>query len=294
MEQKTNLLFADKSQKIFSKIDFVNALTPKEIKKLNSKYLQLGLHIKQVVVDNLGNEKYEEKHSFMDLLTKKRKRRGFNSFYNFLFSYYEKESSKKNKKGKKKYSYDADNNTKLTKEELIELSDALNSLKNDMNNIEYKTCKIETDEYKEKIIDFISKFRKYISNEQYEFLLNKWKNELSKIKGVDLFDFNKNDNFMNWKVPILKGLKSEITLYALCNICNNIINGKNDKNNKCENNVIDKEKNSENDKIQKEEPKNESSDSELSEEKFEENNFNRNEALLLQCIRNANNDEENP
>lgn len=294
MEQKTNLLFADKSQKIFSKIDFVNALTPKEIKKLNSKYLQLGLHIKQVVVDNLGNEKYEEKHSFMDLLTKKRKRRGFNSFYNFLFSYYEKESSKKNKKGKKKYSYDADNNTKLMKEELIELSEALNSLKNDMNNIEYKTCKIETDEYKEKIIDFISKFRKYISNEQYEFLLNKWKNELSKIKGVDLFDFNKNDNFMNWKVPILKGLKSEITLYALCNICNNIINGKNDKNDKCENNVIDKEKNSENDKIQKEEPKNESSDSELSEEKFEENNFNRNEALLLQCIRNANNDEENP
>lgn len=294
MEQKTNLLFADKSQKIFSKIDFVNALTPKEIKKLNSKYLQLGLHIKQVVVDNLGNEKYEEKHSFMDLLTKKRKRRGFNSFYNFLFNYYEKESSKKNKKGKKKYSYDADNNTKLMKEELIELSEALNSLKNDMNNIEYKTCKIETDEYKEKIIDFISKFRKYISNEQYEFLLNKWKNELSKIKGVDLFDFNKNDNFMNWKVPILKGLKSEITLYALCNICNNIINGKNDKNNKCENNVIDKEKNSENDKIQKEEPKNESSDSELSEEKFEENNFNRNEALLLQCIRNANNDEENP
>ena len=286
MKQKLN-----KSKKLFSKIEFVNALTPKEISTLNSRYKKLGLHIKQVVVDNFGNEKNKEESS---LLSKKRNRKEYNSLNNFLESYYGKEEllsiTQKFKDYKKKYISDKENNKKYSKEELSELLNALNSIKKDVETIEYKNCVIETDEFKLIIIDYISKFRKYISKEEYSFLLKKWKNELSKIKGIDLFDFNKIDNFMNWKISILKGLKSEIVLYAISNICDNLIKGKNNNNvNKnIENNI-----NNEKMKRNEEENKKESSDSEISDDEIEENNFNRNDTLLLQCIKNANNDEEN-
>ena len=293
MKQKSNILFANKSQKIFTKIQFVNALTSKEISILNTRYMNLGLHIKQVVVDSFGEEEIKKKSSYIDLLGKKRNRKEFNSLNSFLYNYYGKEkllSNKKYKEYKNSNLSEKENNKKYSKEELSELLNALNSIKKDVETIEYKNCVIETDEFKLIIIDYISKFRKYISKEEYSFLLKKWKNELSKIKGIDLFDFNKIDNFMNWKISILKGLKSEIVLYAISNICDNLIKGKNNNNvNKnIENNI-----NNEKMKRNEEENKKESSDSELSDDEIEENNFNRNDTLLLQCIKNANNDEEN-
>jgi len=293
MKQKSNILFANKSQKIFTKIKFVNALTSKEISILNTRYMNLGLHIKQVVVDSFGEEEIKKKSSYIDLLGKKRNRKEFNSLNSFLYNYYGKEkllSNKKYKEYKNSNLSEKENNKKYSKEELSELLNALNSIKKDVETIEYKNCVIETDEFKLIIIDYISKFRKYISKEEYSFLLKKWKNELSKIKGIDLFDFNKIDNFMNWKISILKGLKSEIVLYAISNICDNLIKGKNNNNvNKnIENNI-----NNEKMKRNEEENKKESSDSELSDDEIEENNFNRNDTLLLQCIKNANNDEEN-
>ncbi len=293
MKQKSNILFANKSQKIFTKIKFVNALTSKEISILNTRYMNLGLHIKQVVVDSFGEEEIKKKSSYIDLLGKKRNRKEFNSLNSFLYNYYGKEkllSNKKYKEYKNSNLSEKENNKKYSKEELSELLNALNSIKKDVETIEYKNCVIETDEFKLIIIDYISKFRKYISKEEYSFLLKKWKNELSKIKGIDLFDFNKIDNFMNWKISILKGLKSEIVLYAISNICDNLIKGKNNNNvNKnIENNI-----NNEKMKRNEEENKKESSDSEISDDEIEENNFNRNDTLLLQCIKNANNDEEN-
>jgi len=293
MKQKSNILFANKSQKIFTKIKFVNALTSKEISILNTRYMNLGLHIKQVVVDSFGEEEIKKKSSYIDLLGKKRNRKEFNSLNSFLYNYYGKEkllSNKKYKEYKNSNLSEKENNKKYSKEELSELLNALNSIKKDVETIEYKNCVIETDEFKLIIIDYISKFRKYISKEEYSFLLKKWKNELSKIKGIDLFDFNKIDNFMNWKISILKGLKSEIVHYEISNICDNLIKGKNNNNvNKnIENNI-----NNEKMKRNEEENKKESSDSEISDDEIEENNFNRNDTLLLQCIKNANNDEEN-
>ena len=291
MEQKSNaIFFANKSKKLLSKIAFVNALTPKEISTLNSRYMKLGLHIKQVVVDSYGNEKNKKESS---LLSKKRKRKQYNSLNKFLYNYYGKEelpsTTKKFKTYNKKYLSDKENNNNYSKEDLSELSQALNSIKKDLKTIEYKNCTIETDEFKLIIVDYISKFKKYISKEQYSFLIKKWKIELSTIKGIDFLDFNKFDDFMNWKVSILKSLKSEITLYALCNICENIINEKKIIN---ENKNI--EKNINNEKIQQNEQKKESSDSESSDvdDDIEDNNIDRNEALLLQFIKNANNDEE--
>ena len=43
-------------QNIYSKVDFVNCLTDKEISRLNNKYLHYGLQMKQIKVDKFGNE----------------------------------------------------------------------------------------------------------------------------------------------------------------------------------------------------------------------------------------------
>ena len=245
---KNYIQFAKKSDKIFTKIEFVNALTPKEISFLNDRYLHLGLNIKQIVVDNFGIEIYDEKSSFNELIGRKRNRKDFNSLQDFLSKYYAEEEI--NKSTKKCKNSDGD---KFSKEELLELRNSLNSLKEDCQEIEYKNCKIEINEFKTKIIDYILKYKQYITKEEYSYLFNKWKNELSKIKGVNVFNFSDMNDLNNWKVPILKAFKSEIILYALCNICEKKIRGKNiinenqnenqsEKNNS-NNNLIEENKN---------------------------------------------------
>lgn len=295
MNKRPTGLFADKSHKIFSKIEFVNALTPKEISTLNSKYSFLGLCIKQIVVDNYGNEKNKKESVNSDLLCRKRYRNNFNSLKDFLYKYYGAEDSfsikKKAKKQKKRKLSGNESNKKYTKVDLYELRNGLNSIKEDCKKIEYKSCKNENDfEFKSKIVGYILNFKKYLSNAQYSLLFNKWKNELSKIKGIDLFNLNKNNDLFNWKISILKAFKSEIVLFAMCNICDNLIEGET-------HHSVDNKKVFIDDKMKEEEDKkNESTDSNLSQSSDDEdvnNNFNDNQALLLQFIKNANNDEEN-
>ena len=288
MEQKSNLLFPNKSQKLFTKIEFVNALTQKEISILNSKYMSLGLYIKQVVVDNFGNEIDKKKSEFKDLLGKKRNRKIFNSLNDFLNKYYRDDellSLNNHFKKYKKYNLsENESHKKYSNEELLELLNSLNAIKEDCKKIEYRNCAIETNEFKSKIIDYILKFKKYISKEQYSLLFNKWRNELSKIKGVDLFDFNTNNNLLNWKVSILKAFKSELALYGISNLCKNSIKIENDINENKE------DQNSDNSNKILENNKNGSSDSgsDSSENVNEENFFNNNEGLFLK----GNNDED--
>ena len=291
MEQNSNLLFAKKSEKIFTKIDFVNALTPKEISNLNSKYMDLGLYLKQVVVDNYGNEK-DLNNKSKNFLGNKRKRKDFNSLKDFLTKYNGEEDSISSnnhfKKHKRNNLSENKSDKKFSKEELCELKNILNSIKEDCQKIEYKIGKIETKEFKSKIIEYILKYKKYISKEQYLFLFNKWKNELSQIKGVNLFDINNNNNLFNWKVSILKAFKSEIILYGICNICDNKIKGKN-----INNEIINKDSNyNENNNIE-EEKKCESSESDSgsSENSDEENFFNKNDDLFFKVNEENNNDE---
>ena len=276
---------------IFSKIVFVNALTRKEMSHLNEKYFKLGLFIKQVVVDNYGNEIPQKERSYKELLGKKRERKEFNSMNNFLNKYYgEEELSALNKKlqnFRKKKDSDGYSVKKYTKGELAELINALNSIEEDCNKIEYKICKYDTTEFKSKIVEYILKFKKYITRAQYGALFNKWKSEVSKLKGVDLFDYNTLNDLSNWKTSILKAFKSEITLNALCNILDKLIKGKN-KEDKEEEKKSEKE-----DKKEDEGPHIESSDSDSSENSLEEDQFNKYNALLLQLEKNARNDEEN-
>lgn len=291
--KNAGVLFADKTHKIFSKIEFVNALTQKEMSHLNKKYLYLGLNIKQVVVDNYGNEKNKKESSISDLLGKKRYRHHFNSLKDFLYKYYGKEDSlsvKKIKKNKSRKLSGNDSTKKISQEELFELKNGLYSIKEDCKRIDYKICLTEDNDLKSKIIHYILQFRKYISNEQYSFLFDKWKNELSKIKGVNLFNSDENNNLFNWKISILKSFKSEIILYSMCNICDHLLNGEKvfveDKNMIS----VDKMKNEEKKMESTVSDINESSDAESEDD---ENIFNRNQALLLQFVKNARNEEEN-
>lgn len=303
MENNLDALFADKSENLISKIVFVNALTHKEITTLNSKYSDSGLYIKQVIVDYYGNEINENK-SF-NLLGKKRERKTFNYLNDFLQKYYGEDDLSSISKStinthKKRKVSDIEANKKCSTVEISELTNNLNSIKEDCQKIEYKYCKIDADEFKSKIIDYILKIKKYLSKDQYSFLFNKWKNEYSKLKGVDIINFEKINNILNWKIPILKAFKSEMILYAMCNVCDNYVkrhrdnHNNNNNNNKSEEDEPEsEEKKINNHKYIEKKKENESSDSDLSDFIDEENSFNhKNDAALLQLVKHANNDED--
>ena len=140
--------------------------------------------------------------------------------------------------------------------------------------------KIETDEYKMNVLNYIARYKQYITKEQYNYLYNKWKNELLKIRGTDLFNFDKINKIENWKVSILKCFKSEISLYSVCNVYDGVICGKKfvkEKFNIIGFNSMDnkeKEKEKEEEKLNDSEDYDESSDSDISEKTFEGNIIN--------------------
>jgi hypothetical protein len=225
--------YEDTSNKLFSKISLVNTLKPKEIVKINDIYQKLGLYLKQVVVDKMGNELINYNK---ELMNKKRPKRPLMTLKEFYNKYYFitnlnnigriKKSKKllKNIKKKKKEKNDINDSleyselnedNKINEKYLRDLKKNLVDLYRDIQGIEYKECKIDTEEYKNIIINYIFKYRLFIGDVQYQKLLNKWKNELIKTKGANILDL---DNLLSWKTPILKGLKSEIALVAISNI----------------------------------------------------------------------------
>ena len=227
-------------QNIYSKLNFVNCLTDKEISKLNSKYLSSGLQMKQIKVDEYGKEIIEE-NSKRKILGRKRDRKDFNSYNKFLSHYY----------GKQQF-------------------DILNQ-----NYEKEKKMIFDFDpEDKSVVLIYISQFRKYITSKQYTFLYNKWKNELLKVRGTDLFNFDKINNINNWKVSILRCFKSEIVLYAICNVYDEVIKGKKFVSNNKIKLVEDSEEKEEEKIDESEEVNDSSSDSEITEKSFEENIIN--------------------
>ena len=263
-------------ENIYTKVNFVNRLTDKEISKLNNKYMHFGLQMKQIKVDVFGNEIVKENER-QKILGKKRERKGFNSLDDFLYGYYGKKKFdilNKNFKKEEKKLFDFDPEDRIcTRKCLSHLKDSLNEIKVDCEYMANKNSKIETDEYKSVVLKFIAKFRKYITKDQYEFLYNKWKNELLKVRGTDLFNLDKINNIINWKVSILKCFKSEIVLYGICNIYDGIIAGNKfviESKPKLEEESDIKEE----EKVYESEDNEQSSDSELSEKTFEGNMIN--------------------
>ena len=270
-----------KKLNIYSKINCVNCLTDKMMNKLNVKYCCSGLQMKQVIVDKYGKE-IVEKISSKRLLGKKRDRGGYDSLSKFLYNYYGKEKfillNQNYEKEKKLFDFDPEDKA-CTRKCLSELKDSLNTIKIDCEYMANKNSKIETDEYKIAVLKYINKFKNYITNEQYAFLQNKWKNELLKVRGTDLFNYDKINDIKNWKVSILKCFKSEIVLYGICNIYDEVINGNKFVKKKDEKNLFKVKMNESKEEEKIDESENEdingqSSDSDMTEKSFDDNMIN--------------------
>ena len=238
MNIKSLFKYKDCSNNIFSKIQLVNALTQKEIYLLNEKYIELGLFIRQVQVDNFGNELFPNK-LFSERIFLSKKRQTLQEFYE---EYYLKYKKRKNngqniRNNLQNNSYDISSEERnlennLLDEELHNLSNQIKGVYNDCQNINIKKCKISDENFKKKIIEYIKEFSKFLTKNQYNNLFQKWK-----IKNYEIKEFNINsdiNDLSQWRIPILKGFKSEIILFALPNIL--------DKKASTENNEFDEEK----------------------------------------------------
>ena len=102
------------------------------------------------------------------------------------------------------------------------MRDKLIEVEQECQNVHYKNCKIEDEDFKKKIIEYIKKFSNYINDNEYRRLFNKWKGQNMEIKGMNLLEC---DDLYKWKVPILKAFKSEITLLATIKLFSKKING---------------------------------------------------------------------
>jgi hypothetical protein len=189
--------------------------------------------MKQVKVDIFGNELFTN-NDINAKAKEKRRKRAMMTLKEFYNKYYyvptlankkktKKLLQKKKKRGKIEFNEsidysDMNEESSVDEEYLKNLRKNLKDIYNDIQNIEYKDCKITDNNFKEKVIDYILKFRNFVSDKQYLKLLNKWKNELITIKGVNPLDQDSLNDLSTWKMPILKGLKSEIALVAISNI----------------------------------------------------------------------------
>ena len=264
MIDREKFLYSDNSNKLFTKIQLVNTLTQKEMDRLNMKYKEMGLFIKQISVDRLGNEIVSNELILENKLLKRKKKpsmtlREFYSkyYYNDNHHYFHPKNYKNNKdkdkdkdknrqnkkklvknknfeeKGKKNQknnhrnnnysSYESESEQKsenylYNKEELKSLRKNLMEIYEECQNLQYKDCKFNDDSFKIKIIEYIKKFKNFLSDKQYLILFNKWKNELMKIRGVNPLDSGRISDLSFWKVSILKSFKSEVSLLAMSNI----------------------------------------------------------------------------
>ncbi len=323
MIDRGQFLYTDNSNKLFTKIQLVNTLTQKEIDKLNMKYKELGLFIKQISVDHLGNEIASNELLLENNLLKRKKRPSmtlrefytkyyYNSNHHFFSqkNYKSNKDKDKNKQKKKKLiknknndekgkrnqknnhrhynysSYESESEQKsenylYDKEELKSLRKNLIEIYEECQNLNYKECKFNDDEFKIKIIEYIKKFKNFLSDKQYLILYNKWKNELMKIRGVNPFDSGISD-LSFWKVSILKAFKSEVSLLAMSNILGKKVGEMSDN----EDSVINK-------KVVEDKKVNESDENNSEESKEEEDDeFENEQAQILQLKKHANENAE--
>ena len=281
--------YLDYSNNIFTKIQLVNSLTLKEIDKLNEKYKELGLFIKLVHVDNFGNIKHpDDILSVNDFLNKKRRLTKHKmTLQEFYDKYYcndlnIKKKPKNNKKVKQnKYDYYDNDDEFCSNEDLLSYKICLKDVYKNCQNIQYKKCKIDDKDFKLKIINYINEFKKYISKKQYLELFNKWKNENSKILGVNLFNINSLEDF---KIPILKAFKSEISLLAFTNSL--------DREKKDNSEEEEKKDNEEEEEEEDEDEDNSNEDKSESNSDGNNNNSDDNQAEIINLKKLENNNDE--
>ena len=217
LNEKSEFIFKQHSNNILSKIDLVNNITLNDIQKLNEKYRELNLFIKQVRVDKYGNEKSRDDLVVKNYISKKRllKRHSKMTLEQLYFKYYCYDSFSEKSKSSR-HLIDVNEQDELcNKDELKELKKSLEEIHQDYQKLELKKCRIKKEEFKEKIIRYIRKYNYYLTENQYTDLYNKMKE-----KAQLYMDPSKVDDLSLWTIPILKEFKAEISILAISNILN--------------------------------------------------------------------------
>jgi len=196
-----------------------------------------------------------------------------------------KKKAKKNKNNHKNYysSYESESeeNYLYDKEELKSLRKNLIEIYEECQNLQYKYCTYNDDSFKIKIIEYIKKFKNFLSDKQYLILFNKWKNELMKIRGVNPLDSGRISDLSFWKVSILKSFKSEVSLLAMSNILGKKVGEMSDN----EDSVINK-------KVVEDKKVNESDENNSESKEEEDDEFENEQAQILQLKKHANENAE--
>ena len=239
-DKKEGFLFEDSSKNIFSKINLVNNLNLEEIKKLNEKYKELGLFIKQVRVDNFGNQKSSDDLIFRNYLSKKRllKRHSKMTKQQLYNKYYCIDPFLKKFQNFISFENEIENDQMLDNIDLEELKLNLEEIHQDYQKLEPKRCKIDNEKFKEIIIKYIQKFNQYLEEQQYTKIYNKMHE-----KSLLFVELNDVDNLDKWPVSLLKEFKAEIEIAAISNILNLKCGKLKDKQNKNEQKREENEKN---------------------------------------------------
>ena len=219
LNEKNEFIYEKHSNNILSKIDLVNNITLNDIQKLNEKYRELNLFIKQVRVDKYGNEKSPDDLIAKNYISKKRllKRHSKMTLEELYFKYYcyDSFSQKSRNLRNSKNINEQDQDELCNKDDLEELKKNLEEIHQDYQKLALKKCRIKKEDFKKTIIKYIQKYNKYITENQYEELYNKMKEE-----SMLYVNFSKIDDLSQWTIPILKEFKAEISLLALSNIIN--------------------------------------------------------------------------
>jgi len=217
LKEKSEFSYEEPSNNILSKINLVNKITLAGINKLNEKYRELNLFIKQVRVDKYGNEKSKDDLIVKNYISKKRllKRHSKMTLEELYYKYYCFDSFSEKQKNLRNSSKIKDPESPCDKDDLMEIKQNLEEIHQDYQSLELKKCRIKTIEFKKEIIKYIQKYNYFLKPNQYTELYNKMKEK------VQLYiDPLKVDDLSQWTVPILKEFKAEIGILAIKNIFN--------------------------------------------------------------------------
>ena len=217
LKEKSEFSYEEPSNNILSKINLVNKITLAGINKLNEKYRELNLFIKQVRVDKYGNEKSKDDLIVKNYVSKKRllKRHSKMTLEELYFKYYCYDSFSAKSKYLRSSSKIKDPESLCDKDDLMEIKQNLEEIHQDYQKLELKKCRIKTIEFKKAIIKYIQKYNKYLTENQYTELYNEMK-----AKAQLYIEALKVDDLSLWPMPLLKEFKAEIGILAIKNIFN--------------------------------------------------------------------------
>ena len=218
MNQPDKILFRDYSNKLFAKIKIANPITKNEIRKLNDRFREMHLNIKHIIVDKNGEEIPEKESIEYDPKTNRpirqvKKLLTIKELYNKYF--FNKIYYKKNFKNQRRKIAEKNKDIPCSKKELQEISSDISLILLKNEQIDFKNCKLDTQEFRLKIINYINNFKKFLPKEIFEKQFLKFKKKAMEFKGMDLTNPETVNDLLNWPSNVLKSFKSLIYVLAV-------------------------------------------------------------------------------